>query len=32
MCANPSYRGDFDDLAPMAVALAAGVLNQESAL
>ena len=29
MCANPAYRGDFDDLPFMAVELAAGVINLE---
>lgn len=29
MCANPAYRGDFDDLPSMATMLADGVLNQE---
>lgn len=29
MCANPAYRGDFDDLPVMATMLADGVINQE---
>lgn len=29
MCANPAYRGDFDDLPAMATMLAEGVLNQD---
>lgn len=29
MCANPAYRGDFDDLPHMAAALAAGVVSAE---
>lgn len=29
MCANPAYRGDFDDLPSMATMLVDGVLNQE---
>ncbi len=28
MCANPAYRGDFDDLPTMATMLAEGVINQ----
>lgn len=31
MCANPAYRGDFDDLPMMAAALASGVIDMESA-
>lgn len=30
MCANPAYRGDFDELPHMAAALAAGVINAEA--
>ncbi|WP_253685364.1 MULTISPECIES: hypothetical protein [unclassified Citrobacter] len=30
MCANPAYRGDFDELPHMAVALAAGVISAEA--
>ncbi|HDR2353320.1 TPA: exodeoxyribonuclease VIII [Enterobacter roggenkampii] len=29
MCANPSYRADFDDLPAMAIELADSVINQE---
>lgn len=29
MCANPAYRGDFDELPHMAAALAAGVISAE---
>ncbi|MBJ8739299.1 hypothetical protein I5370_04415 [Citrobacter sp. FDAARGOS_156] len=29
MCANPAYRGDFDELPHMAIALAAGVISAE---
>ncbi|MCX8984834.1 hypothetical protein [Citrobacter portucalensis] len=29
MCANPAYRGDFDELPHMATALAAGVIGAE---
>lgn len=29
MCANPAYRGDFDDLPAMATMLADGVLNRD---
>ena len=29
MCANPSYRCDFDDLPAMAIELADGVINQD---
>lgn len=29
MCANPAYRGDFDELPHMAAALAAGVVSAE---
>lgn len=32
MCANPAYRGDFDDLPHMAVMLATEVINAESEL
>lgn len=30
MCANPAYRGDFDELPHMAAALAAGVISAEA--
>ncbi|WP_195994538.1 hypothetical protein [Citrobacter portucalensis] len=30
MCANPAYRGDFDELPHMAAALAAGVISGEA--
>ncbi|MBJ8955520.1 hypothetical protein [Citrobacter braakii] len=30
MCANPSYRGDFEELPHMAAALAAGVISAEA--
>ncbi|EPM5599861.1 hypothetical protein ACTNF7_004152 [Citrobacter braakii] len=30
MCANPAYRGDFDELPHMAPALAAGVISAEA--
>ncbi|EDQ5105030.1 hypothetical protein CJD89_003982 [Salmonella enterica subsp. enterica serovar Saintpaul] len=30
MCANPAYRGDFDELPRMATALAAGVISAEA--
>ncbi|EAM8010499.1 hypothetical protein F3R65_15740 [Salmonella enterica subsp. enterica] len=30
MCANPAYRGDFDELPHMAAALAAGVISAET--
>lgn len=30
MCANPAYRGDFDELPHMAAALAAGVISTEA--
>lgn len=30
MCANPAYRGNFDELPHMAAALAAGVISAES--
>lgn len=30
MCANPAYRGDFDELPHMAAALAAGVVSAEA--
>ncbi|HGW6103990.1 TPA: hypothetical protein ACNIQM_002133 [Citrobacter werkmanii] len=32
MCANPAYRGDYDDLPHMAVMLATEVINAESEL
>lgn len=32
MCANPAYRGDFDELPHMAAALAAGVISAEENL
>lgn len=32
MCANPAYRGDFDELPHMAAALAAGVISAENGL
>lgn len=32
MCANPAYRGDFDELPHMAVALADGVISAEAGL
>ncbi|MEZ2600793.1 hypothetical protein [Kluyvera intermedia] len=31
MCANPAYRGDFDELPQMAIMLAAEVINAEAA-
>lgn len=30
MCANPAYRGDFDELPHMAAALAAGIISAEA--
>lgn len=32
MCANPAYRGDFDELPHMAAVLAAGVISAEAEL